>query len=213
MFQAPLPPEYSSLADSEIDSRILSAKKRLGEKLVILGHHYQRDEVIKYADFRGDSYKLAKDGTAQEGAEYIVFCGVHFMAESADILARENQKVVLPNLSAGCSMADMANIYQVKACWKTLEELGIAGETIPVTYINSAANLKAFVGQHGGAVCTSSNCAKVLKWALGQGKRILFFPDQHLGRNTALAMGFSEEQMAVWDPNAEGRHGGNSESD
>jgi quinolinate synthase len=213
MFQAPLPTEYQSLPDSEIDSRILDAKERLGEKLVILGHHYQRDEVIKYADFRGDSYKLAKDGAAQKNAEYIIFCGVHFMAESADILARENQKVILPNLSAGCSMADMANIYQVRACWKALEGLGIAGETIPVTYINSAANLKAFVGQHGGAVCTSSNCAKVLKWALGQGKRILFFPDQHLGRNTALAMGFSEGQMAIWDPNADGALGGNSEEE
>lgn len=213
MFQAPLPSEYRSLADSEIDSRVLQAKERLGEKLVILGHHYQRDEVIKYADFRGDSYKLAKDGAAQKGAEYIIFCGVHFMAESADILARENQKVILPNLSAGCSMADMANIYQVNACWKALEDLGLADETIPVTYINSAANLKAFVGRHGGAVCTSSNCAKVLKWALGQGKRILFFPDQHLGRNTALALGFSEDQMAVWDQNADGALGGNTEEE
>ena len=213
MFQAPLPPEYRLLPEAEIDSRILKAKDRLGEKLVILGHHYQRDEIIKYADFRGDSYKLAKDGAAQANAEYIVFCGVHFMAESADILARANQKVILPNLSAGCSMADMANIYQVKACWKALEELGLAQETIPVTYINSAANLKAFVGQHGGAVCTSSNCPKVLKWALSQGKRVLFFPDQHLGRNTALAMGFTEEQMAVWDPNAEGNLGGNSRED
>jgi quinolinate synthase len=135
------------------------------------------------------------------------------MAESADILAGGHQTVILPNLSAGCSMADMANIYQVNACWKALEELGLAGETIPVTYINSAANLKAFVGRHGGAVCTSSNCAKVLKWALGQGKRILFYPDQHLGRNTALALGYTEEQMEIWDPNAEGQFGGNTRAE
>ncbi len=213
MLQAPLPAEYHQLTDSELDTRIVASKERLGDKLVILGHHYQRDEIIKYADFRGDSYKLSKDGAAKTDAEFIVFCGVHFMAESADILAADHQRVILPNLTAGCSMADMANIAQVRYCWRALEKRGIASETVPVTYINSAANLKSFVGENGGAVCTSSNCDKVLKWALGQGERILFFPDQHLGRNTALALGYTEDQMVVWDPFAEGDTGGNSESD
>jgi quinolinate synthase len=211
MLQAPLTAELLALDDAELDARILASKQRLGDRLVILGHHYQRDEIIKYADYRGDSYKLAKDGAALADAEYIIFCGVHFMAESADILAADHQKVILPNLTAGCSMADMANIFQVRACWRALEELGMGVGTVPVTYINSAANLKAFVGDHGGAVCTSSNCDKVLRWALGEGERILFFPDQHLGRNTALALGYSEDEMVVWDPYAPGNFGGNDE--
>ncbi|MDR3710475.1 MAG: quinolinate synthase NadA [Capsulimonadaceae bacterium] len=208
MFQPPLPPEYSRLSDVEAVDRIQAAKRTLGERVVILGHHYQRDETIRHADFRGDSYKLAKDGAAQEKAEFIVFCGVHFMAESADILSGGRQKVILPNLSAGCSMADMASIHQVRACWRALERLGVGSDVVPVTYINSAASLKSFVGEHGGAVCTSSNCAKVLKWALAQGEKILFFPDQHLGRNTALAMGFDESQMVIWDPLATEENGG-----
>ena len=211
MLQVPLGAEYVGLDDIELDARIAASKERLGDRVVILGHHYQRDEIIKYADYRGDSYKLAKDGAAQEGADYIVFCGVHFMAESADILAAPGQKVILPNLTAGCSMADMASIHQVKACWRSLDRLGLAEGAVPVTYMNSAANLKAFVGENGGAVCTSSNCDKVLRWALGRGERILFFPDQHLGRNTALALGYTEDQMVVWDPFAPGQFGGNSE--
>ncbi|HEY3331159.1 MAG TPA: quinolinate synthase NadA [Capsulimonadaceae bacterium] len=210
MFQPPLPSEYLDLSEDELSSRITAAKQRLGDRVVILGHHYQRDETIRHSDYRGDSYKLAKDGAALPNAEYIIFCGVHFMAESADILAAEHQKVILPNLSAGCSMADMASIIQVRACWKALEDLGVAESMVPVTYINSAANLKAFVGQHGGAVCTSSNCPKVLAWALGQGDKILFFPDQHLGRNTALAMGYDESQMVVWDPITTEPYGGNT---
>ena len=213
MFQAPLPPEYTSLTEDEAAERIDCARRRLGKRVVILGHHYQRDETIRHADFRGDSYKLAKDGAAMTDAEYIIFCGVHFMAESADILAGENQKVILPNLSAGCSMADMANIHQVKRCWAALDRLGLASATLPITYINSAANLKAFVGDHGGSVCTSSNCAKVLTWALDKAEKILFFPDQHLGRNTALSLGYTEEETLVWDPNADGDFGGNTEQE
>jgi quinolinate synthase len=209
MFQSPLSQDYLGLSTNTVHARILAAKEKLGKRLVILGHHYQRDEIICYADYRGDSYKLAKEGAALPDAEFIVFCGVHFMAESANILAQPNQKVILPNLSAGCSMADMANIFQVRACWKALEKLGIAAKTVPVTYINSAANLKSFVGEHGGSVCTSSNCPAVLKWAIGQGEKILFFPDQHLGRNTALALGYLPEEMVVWDPNADDGFGGN----
>jgi quinolinate synthase len=210
MFQASLPLEYQSLSADQLNTRILEAKSRLGKRLVILGHHYQRDEIICYADYRGDSYKLAKEGAALPDTEFIIFCGVHFMAESTDILAQPNQRVILPNLSAGCSMADMANIFQVRAAWKALEKIGVAAATVPVTYINSAANLKAFVGEHGGSVCTSSNCPAVLKWAIGQGEKILFFPDQHLGRNTALAMGYSLDEMVVWDPNADDGLGGNT---
>jgi len=210
MFQSPLPLEYKGLSPDTLHSRIVAAKETLGKRLVILGHHYQRDEIICYADFRGDSYKLAKEGAALPYAEFIIFCGVHFMAESADILAQPNQRVILPNLSAGCSMADMANIFQVRACWKALEKIGAADRTVPVTYINSAANLKAFVGEHGGSVCTSSNCPAVLNWAIGHGDKILFFPDQHLGRNTALAMGYSIDEMVVWDPNADDGLGGNT---
>jgi quinolinate synthase len=158
MIQAPLPQEYAELTPLETDARIRAAKQKLGNRLVILGHHYQRDEIIAHADYRGDSYKLAKDATRHPEADFIVFCGVHFMAETADILARPEQRVILPNMAAGCSMADMANLFQVKRCWADLEKvLGKVDQVIPVTYINSAANLKAFVGDHGGTVCTSTN--------------------------------------------------------
>ena len=166
---------------------------------MILGHHYQRDEVVRFADFTGDSYKLSKIAAASD-AKYIVFCGVHFMAESADVLAREGQQVILPDLNAGCSMADMAEISQVEDCWDALERAGLAGDTIPVTYINSTAAIKAFCGEHGGLVCTSSSARCAMEWAFKHGKRILFLPDQHLGRNTGHAMGIPLEEMAVWDP-------------
>ena len=201
MYQPPLPPEYSNLSDDELRSRISAAKKTLGSKLVILGHHYQRDEIIEHADFRGDSYKLAKLAAAAPEAEYIVFCGVHFMAESADILTPESQIVILPNLAAGCSMADMANLFQVRAAWKQIHSVLDSSErVIPVTYINSAANLKAFVGEHDGTVCTSTNAPTAVKWALEQGTKMFFFPDQHLGRNTGVKLGYSTDEMVVWDP-------------
>jgi quinolinate synthase len=203
MYQAPLPQEYADLSPEQADQRIVAAKQALGDRLVILGHHYQRDEIIKHADFRGDSYKLAKDASRCPDAEYIVFCGVHFMAESADILTPDHQVVILPNMAAGCSMADMANLFQVRACWKQLSEvLGQdVDKVIPVTYINSAANLKAFVGERGGTVCTSTNAPTAVKWALEQGQKVLFFPDQHLGRNTGVKLGFDpDKDMVVWDP-------------
>jgi quinolinate synthase len=165
---------------------------------VVLGHHYQREDVIQFADIRGDSFKLAQWAAERPESEYIVFCGVHFMAEAADILSGAHQKVMLPNLAAGCSMSDMADPEDVYAAWAELEELGIAQDTMPVTYMNSAASLKAFVGEHGGAVCTSSNAAKVLAWAFEQKKRVLFFPDQHLGRNTGYAMGVPLDEMVLW---------------
>ena len=165
----------------------------------MLGHHYQRDEVVRFADFTGDSYKLSKTA-AETGAKYIVFCGVHFMAESADMLGANGQQVILPDLNAGCSMADMAEISQVEDCWEALERLHLADETIPLTYMNSTAAIKAFCGEHGGLVCTSSNARAALEWAFARGKRILFLPDQHLGRNTGYAMGIPLEEMAVWDP-------------
>ncbi len=202
MYQAPLPQEYADLSTEEADIRIAAAKRALGSRLVILGHHYQRDEIIKHADFRGDSYKLAKDAGRCPEAEFIVFCGVHFMAESADILTADTQRVILPNLAAGCSMADMANLFQVRNCWRELEVvLGADMKIVPVTYINSAANLKAFVGERGGTVCTSTNAPAAVQWALGQGEKVLFFPDQHLGRNTGVKLGYDPEtQMCVWDP-------------
>jgi len=190
---------YLSLPDHSMDERIANARERLGASTVLLGHHYQRDEVIRFADFTGDSYKLSKVA-AETSARYIVFCGVHFMAESADVLGREEQQVILPDLNAGCSMADMAEISQVEACWEVLERLGLAAETIPLTYMNSTAAIKAFCGERGGLVCTSSNARAAFEWALARGKRILFLPDQHLGRNTGFAMGFAMEQMPVWDP-------------
>jgi len=196
-----LPKKYMGLSDSEVDKRILAAKAKLGDRLVVLGHHYQRDEIIKYADYRGDSYKLSKSAAAKPSADYIVFCGVHFMAESADILAQPHQRVILPNLSAGCSMADMAPTEDVLQCWEDLQAIeGVKGKVLPVTYINSTAALKAFCGANGGLVCTSSNAKAVVTWGLSQREKILFFPDQHLGRNTALKMGYSVDDTVVWDP-------------
>ncbi|MDQ2885661.1 MAG: quinolinate synthase NadA [Chloroflexota bacterium] len=189
------------MAGEELDRRIAAARQTLGERLVILGHHYQRDEIIQYADYRGDSFKLAQLAAARPQADYIVFCGVHFMAESADILSGPQQRVILPNPAAGCSMADMANIAEVEECWEMLANvLGDDAGIIPVTYMNSAANLKAFCGRNGGIVCTSSNAPAVMHWAFQQGKRVLFFPDEHLGRNTALKYGIAEQQMTIWNP-------------
>jgi quinolinate synthase len=194
---------YAGLDPEHADARIRAAREALGRRLVILGHHYQRDEVIRHADFTGDSLLLSRQGTAVEGVEHIVFCGVHFMAETADILSPAEVNVVLPDLAAGCSMADMADLAQVSACWEDLEaELGESA-VVPITYINSSADLKAFVGRRGGVVCTSSNAPRALDWALARGERVLFFPDQHLGRNTALDMGIPEGQVVVWDPELE----------
>ena len=197
-----IPEEYVSLSEAELDDRILRAKAALGSRLVILGHHYQRDEVIKFADYRGDSLKLSQLAAGRREAEFIVFCGVHFMAESADILSGEQQAVILPDMHAGCSMADMANLEQLEVCWDELHRAGQA-QIVPVTYINSTAAIKAFVGKNGGAVCTSSNARKVMEWALARGEKGLFIPDEHLGRNTAYRMGIPLEQMAVWNPFAE----------
>jgi quinolinate synthase len=190
---------YLAMPDRSMDGRIAEARARLGATTVILGHHYQRDEVVRFADYTGDSYKLSQNAAAT-GAKYIVFCGVHFMAESADVLARAGQQVILPDLNAGCSMADMAEISQVEDCWDALERLGLAHETIPVTYINSTASIKAFCGERGGLVCTSSSAKSAMEWAFARGNRILFLPDQHLGRNTGYAMGIPLDEMAVWDP-------------
>lgn len=242
LIQEPLPPEYADLSDEEIDRRIAQAKEKLGKSLVILGHHYQRDEVIKFADHRGDSLKLARWAAQQRDARYIVFCGVHFMAETADMLSRPDQAVILPDLSAGCSMADMAPAEEVERCWEALQEtLGVSGSGVsggsdadgggpdsgatggretgsgatgteetgsgrngektgllPICYINSSAELKAFVGRNDGAVCTSSNAHKVLEWALGRARTVLFFPDEHLGRNTAVRLGIPFEEIGVW---------------
>ncbi|MBA4544165.1 quinolinate synthase NadA [Thermoactinomyces daqus] len=194
-----MPEQYRTMGSEELDARIRSAKERLGKDLVILGHHYQRDDVIKFADFRGDSLRLARIGSEQKEAKYIIFCGVHFMAETADTLAQDEQLVILPDLRAGCSMADMADIEEVEEAWEVLQEE--FGDTIiPVTYVNSTAAIKAFVGRHGGTTCTSSNAHLVLEWAFKQKKRILFLPDQHLGRNTAYKMGIPLEQMVIWNP-------------
>jgi quinolinate synthase len=190
--------KYVLVPDESLDGRIAAAKERLGRDVVILGHHYQRDEVVKFADFRGDSLKLSQQAAATD-AKFIVFCGVHFMAESADILAQPHQQVILPDLNAGCSMADMADIGQVETCWEELASLGDLN-VIPVTYMNSTAAIKGFTGEHGGAVCTSSNAAAVLRWAFQRGERVLFLPDEHLGRNTAFRMGIPLDQMVVWDP-------------
>lgn len=201
MYQAPLPIEYATLESPEVSERIRAAKSKLGHRLLILGHHYQRDEIIEHADFRGDSYKLAKCAAERSDAELIVFCGVHFMAESADILTAEHQKVYLPNMAAGCSMADMANLFQVRNCWKQLGTLLDVSQVVPVTYINSAANLKAFVGERGGTVCTSTNAPIAVEWALSRGQKVLFFPDQHLGRNTGVKLGYDPEvDMVLWNP-------------
>lgn len=192
-------------SDPALADRARAAKQALGDRLFVLGHHYQRDEVIQFADVTGDSFKLARQAAARPTAEYVVFCGVHFMAESADILTADSQQVILPDLAAGCSMADMATYEQVEECWEVLEDAGIAGDVCPVTYMNSAADIKAFVGRHGGTVCTSSNARRALEWALGHGgagpRKVLFLPDQHLGRNTAvLEMGMDLTDCVVYDP-------------
>ncbi|MFJ6170773.1 quinolinate synthase NadA [Curtobacterium sp. NPDC092190] len=205
--QGQLPDEYRTASDAELHERIERAKATLGDRVVVLGHFYQRDEVVRHADFLGDSFQLANAALTRPDAEAIVFCGVHFMAETADILARDDQRVVLPNLAAGCSMADMADIDSVEEAWAELAavygtEPDADGRVpvIPVTYMNSAADLKAFCGRNGGIVCTSSNAATVLEWAFERGQRVLFFPDQHLGRNTAKAMGISTDRMPMWNP-------------
>jgi quinolinate synthase len=235
-WQPPLPPIYTELSDPELRVRIQSAKDALGRRLVILGHHYQQDDVVDFADFVGDSFELSRKAAEQRGIEYVVFCGVHFMAESADILTDEPVRVILPDMGAGCSMADMANLDQTLECWEQLKETCPDQLIVPVTYMNSSAAIKAFVGEHGGAVCTSSNCRNVLEWALRGGAtegsdpspalsapsslrrsvapslpkvKILFFPDQHLGRNTAHAMGYPLDKMVVWDPRED--LGGNDE--
>jgi quinolinate synthase len=190
---------YLALPDHSMDARIAQARAQLGATTLLLGHHYQRDEVIRFADFTGDSYKLSRIA-AETGAKYIVFCGVHFMAESADVLGRAGQQVILPDLNAGCSMADMAEISQVEACWEALTHLGLADESVPLTYMNSTAAIKAFCGERGGLVCTSSSARAAMEWAFARGRRVLFLPDQHLGRNTGYAMGIPLEQMVVWDP-------------
>jgi quinolinate synthase len=199
----PLPGRYVGLSDEEMNRRIAAAKAALGRRLVILGHHYQRDEVIAFADYVGDSYKLARQVSERPDAAFIVFCGVHFMAESADVLSGPGQQVILPDLAAGCSMADMIEPESLEACWNDLGRMGVRGggsHVVPVTYINSAASIKAFCGERGGVVCTSSNAAATLRWAWERGERILFMPDQHLGRNTAYAMGVPLDEMVVWDP-------------
>ncbi|HET9092746.1 MAG TPA: quinolinate synthase NadA, partial [Acidimicrobiales bacterium] len=208
--QTRLPDEYSRAPSDELAARVADAKARLGSRLVLLGHHYQREEVIAFADARGDSFGLSRFAAAQEEAEYVVFCGVHFMAESADVLTADHQQVVLPDLNAGCSMADMADEEQVEQVWAELGAVTDVERIVPITYMNSSAALKAFVARHGGAVCTSSNARSVLSWALGldgasaepggHGDKVLFVPDQHLGRNTGFQLGFGAGDMAVVDP-------------
>ena len=195
------PGELPAVSDPNLVERARAARKALGSRAFVLGHHYQRDEVIEFADVMGDSFKLAKDAAARPDAEFIIFCGVHFMAESADILTSDSQKVILPDLAAGCSMADMANSEQVAQCWDALTAAGVADKSIPVTYMNSSAAIKAFTGEHGGTVCTSSNAKTAMAWALEKGEKVLFLPDQHLGRNTAvLQLGLSLDDCAVWNP-------------
>ena len=201
--QAPLPDRYTSAGAETLRGWIHAAKEKLGSRLLILGHHYQRDEVIEWADARGDSFRLARFAADNDQATDIVFCGVHFMAESADILTGDHQRVILPDLNAGCSMADMADLDEVEEAWAAIAAVTDIDRVVPITYMNSSAALKAFVGEHGGAVCTSSNARAVLEWALGRGDKVLFFPDQHLGRNTAYQMGHNETSMAVWDPRRE----------
>ncbi|MER8071394.1 quinolinate synthase NadA [Streptomyces sp. NPDC094034] len=195
------PGDLPSPSDPDLVERARAAKEKLGDKVFVLGHHYQRDEVIQFADVTGDSFKLARDAAARPDAEYIVFCGVHFMAESADILTGDDQKVVLPDLAAGCSMADMATAEQVAECWDVLTEAGIAERVVPVSYMNSSADIKAFTGKHGGTICTSSNAERALTWAFEQGDKVLFLPDQHLGRNTAVRdLGMSLEDCVLYNP-------------
>ncbi len=218
-WQQPIPHSYTQLPTATVVERIAARKAQLGDRLVILGHHYQQDNVIRFADVIGDSFQLSREAAKLTKAEYVLFCGVHFMAESADILTSEHQQVILPDLGAGCSMADMAQLDDVEDAWQVIQQAcrDIPNFTlIPITYMNSAASLKSFVGQHNGAVCTSSNCEKILKWALAQGAgtpiptqssvlstqsstKVIFFPDQHLGRNTAFKMNFTLDSMVVWD--------------
>jgi quinolinate synthase len=216
--QQALSERYSSATPEDLADRIASAKEALGSRVFVLGHHYQRDDVMRFADARGDSFGLSRTAAAQSDAEYIVFCGVHFMAESADVLTADHQQVVLPDLNAGCSMADMADLDSVEEAWEAIGEITDIERVVPVTYMNSSAALKAFVGRNGGAVCTSSNARAVLEWALdprgtaddgAKGDKVLFFPDQHLGRNTGYQLGWTESDMVVWNPRAE--LGGNDE--
>jgi quinolinate synthase len=193
--------ELPAASDPTLVARAIAARTTLGDRALILGHHYQRDEVIRFADITGDSFKLAQAAAAQSSAEFIFFCGVHFMAESADILTSDKQRVILPDLAAGCSMADMATANQVAQCWTDLESLGVASRTTPVTYMNSSAAIKSFTGEHGGTICTSSNAQKSLEWAFSKSEKVLFMPDQHLGRNTAvLSLGLSLEDCVLWNP-------------
>ena len=201
--QTPLPERYRDADAAALEEMIRAAKQTLGDRLFILGHHYQRDEIMKWADARGDIYRLSVLAQERPDADYIVFCGVHFMAESADILTADDQSVILPDLNAGCSMADMADLDEVSEVWDVLSEIIDIDEVVPITYMNSSAALKAFVGEHRGAVCTSTNARAVLEWAFTQGRRVLFFPDQHLGRNTGIAMGYTHDDMAVWNPRLE----------
>ncbi|HIV56358.1 MAG TPA: quinolinate synthase NadA [Candidatus Stackebrandtia faecavium] len=199
------PGELPPASDPNLVDRAKAAKEALGDDVFLLGHHYQRDEVIQFADVTGDSFKLAQQAAARPQARHIVFCGVHFMAESADILTSDDQAVVLPDLAAGCSMADMATAVQVEECWQRMEEVGIADDVVPMTYMNSSADIKAFVGRHGGIVCTSSNAKRALEWAYARGNQVLFLPDQHLGRNTAvLKMGFGLDDCVVYNPHRAG---------
>src|ERR1700738_2811529 len=201
--QPPLPENYTSASPDDLASRIMAAKAALGSRLLILGHHYQRDEVMRWADARGDSFGLSRLAADNRDAAYVVFCGVHFMAESADVLTGPHQQVILPDLNAGCSMADMADLESVEEAWAALAEVTDIERIVPITYMNSSAALKAFVGRQGGAVCTSSNARAVLTWALERGDKVLFFPDQHLGRNTGYQLGFQEADMRVWNPRLE----------
>ena len=199
------PGELPPPSDPDLVRRAERARAALGDRAFVLGHHYQRDEVIRFADVTGDSFKLAREAAARPSAEFVIFCGVHFMAESADILTSPEQRVILPDLAAGCSMADMASYNQVEECWETLEDLGLAESVVPVTYMNSSADIKAFTGRHGGTVCTSSNAKRALRWALSKGSKVLFLPDQHLGRNTAvLELGLSLDDCVVWNPHKPG---------
>ncbi len=198
--QPPLAEDYTSAGPDELATRIQGAKADLGSRLLILGHHYQRDEVMRWADARGDSFGLSRLAAANRDATYIVFCGVHFMAESADVLTADDQQVMLPDLNAGCSMADMADIESVEEAWESLAAVTDIARIVPITYMNSSADLKAFVGRRGGAVCTSSNARAILTWALERGDKVLFFPDQHLGRNTGYQLGYGEAGMRLWNP-------------
>jgi quinolinate synthase len=209
--QAPLPERYTSATPEDLIARIESARQTLGDRVFILGHHYQRDEVMRWADARGDSYRLSVLAQQRPQAEFIVFCGVHFMAESADVLTADHQNVILPDLNAGCSMADMADLDEVEEAWESLGDVVDIERLVPITYMNSSAALKAFVGRNGGAVCTSTNARAVLDWAFARGDKVLFFPDQHLGRNTGLSMGYTHDDMRVWDPRKD--RGGLTEAD